>query len=89
MITDLILAFIYYFLYGILGPFLLLPDVALPESFTSAISTATHYLGIVNSILPLTTVALSAGIGIFLAIEIGINTFKIVKWVYTKIPGIG
>lgn len=88
MITSGILYLIYGFVWAITSPFRFFNDVALPAAFTTAVSTAVSYLGIIGQMFPLTIVSLAGVVVIFLAIEGGIGTFKVVKWVYTKIPGI-
>jgi len=89
MIPDAFLNLIFYFIYGLLSPFLLLPDVSLPTSFTSSVATASSTLGVFSVAFPNTLVALIGVVGVYLIVEGSIATFKVVKWVYTKIPGVG
>lgn len=85
MITGLMYLF-YYTILFIASPLLLLPDVTLSSNVTSAITSAGNYLSIVNSVVPVSS--LVAIILLMVSIDTGIFTYKIVKWLYTKIPGI-
>jgi hypothetical protein len=86
MITSAILYLLYGFVWAITSPFRLLPDVALSSNITSAIASANTTLAPLAVVLPLGSLA--GVLIIFLSVEGAIAIFKIIKWVYTKIPGI-
>jgi len=86
MITNVLITIIYYFLYSVIYPIRLLPDVSLPSSITSSITTAGSYFYIFDPILPLSTVFTI--ITLFLTIEGFIVAYKLIMWVIRKIPGI-
>jgi len=89
MITSLILYIIFAFIWAITSPFRLFNDVSLPASFTEGVSGAVGYVSIIYQVLPLTLSAIVGVIVLYLVVEGSIALFKVVKWVYTKIPGIG
>lgn len=64
----------------------LLPTAALPTDATNAITTAGSYLALINQVVPVNTLLII--LGSVLTIELGIFTFKVVKFVYKKIPTI-
>ncbi len=86
MITSAILYLIYAFVWAITSPFRILPDVAIPAQLSSAIASANTTLAPLAVVLPLGSIV--AVLIVFLAVEAAISVFKIIKWVYTKIPGI-
>lgn len=85
----------YYFLYawtgilnGIAATIYALPDATIPTQFSAWLATTGGYLAIATKFLPLTIAALLIAIGMMLAVENADGIFKVVKWVYSKIPGI-
>jgi hypothetical protein len=85
----------YYFLVIITGildliatPISQLPNASLPSSLTAGLSSAGGYIAIVGTLFPLTVVALFGSLTIMVVVENADAIFKVVKWVYTKIPGI-
>ena len=84
--------YIAYILLGIVGfslqPILLLPDVALPAAIATALITAGTYLGVVDSVIPYTLGALFTAFASMLTIELAIFSYKFIRWVYQKIPGV-
>ena len=72
----------------IILPITFLPDVSFPTQLTTSISTAGGYIHIFSIILPTTVPTVFSIFTAFIGIEVGIFTFKLVKWVYSKIPGI-
>ncbi len=86
MITTAILYLLYYAISLVLSPLLLFSDVVLPPQFTDALTSAGASLGIVSVIAPVGTIA--AVIVVFAVVEGFIFGYKIIKWVYTKIPGV-
>jgi hypothetical protein len=77
-------------LYGVIwlitAPLRLLPNATLPDSITTAISTANTYLAAINFILPLSTFLTI--FGIILTIETFILIYKLINWLIRKIPTI-
>lgn len=57
-------------------------------SIVAAVATAGGYLNIVYSILPATTIVLLGALGVLLVFEGGLGAYKVLKWGYSKIPGI-
>lgn len=86
MITSAILYIIYGFIWAITSPFRLMADVALPANITGAVASASSALAPLAVVLPL--VSLVSVLAIFLSVEGAIAIFKIIKFVYTKIPGV-
>jgi len=86
MITTAILFALYGAITLILSPLLLLPDVSISSGVATAISNASSYVSILNTVLPVQTIV--TFFLVFLAVELGIFTYKLIKWVYNKIPGI-
>lgn len=86
MITTGILYLIFAFIALVLSPLLLFPDVAVNSSVASAISTAGQQIGALDLVIPTSTFI--TFFLLFLAVETGIFTYKLIKWVYIKIPGV-
>ena len=63
-------------------------DVTPNASIVAAVSTAGGYLNVVYSILPSTTIVLLGALGVLLVFEGDLAAYKVLKWGYTKIPGI-
>lgn len=63
-------------------------DVAPNTSIVAGVSTASGYVGVSYSVLPITTVAILAVLVPLLLFESGYGAYKILKWGYSKIPGI-
>jgi len=62
-------------------------STGLPTEFTSAITTLTGYVGILDPLVPIAT--LSQAVGIILLYEAVIFTFRGTVWTYQRIPFIG
>lgn len=86
MITTGILYLIFAFIALVLAPLLLFPDVAVNATVATSITTAGNYLSALNVVLPISTLIIF--FLLFLAVETGIFTYKLIKWVYIKIPGV-
>ena len=84
MIFALILNFIYAGVFLITSPIRLLPDVALPASFTSAIVTANGYIASLNGILPVDTIILL--LKLFIGIEVAYFAYKFIMWLIKRLP---
>ena len=86
MISTAILTLLYYAVSALLSPLLLLPDVELSQSVISAITSAGSYVSILDIIIPVGT--LVTILGLMVAVEVAVFTYKLIKWAYSKIPGI-
>jgi len=86
MITTILLNILFVFIGGIVAIFRNFGTVAANNDFASGIATISSYLSPLNSILPLNTII---NILLFeLAFEILYFTYKLIKWGYSKVPGI-
>jgi len=63
-------------------------DVQPNASIVASVSVASGYLHIPYAILPATTLVLLGCLAVLLVFEGGLASYKILKWGYTKIPGI-
>jgi len=86
MISTAILTLLYWILYVITLPIQAFPTATLPAYFSTTITTLNGYLASVWLILPQSTTALIAALGVMLTIEIGIFGYKLVMWVVKRIP---
>lgn len=86
MITNILLAFLSALLSVALYPLTFLPDVTLPSSIASAISSAGAYIATIDAIFPVST--LLSVLASFLAVETAIFVYKLIRWTYQKIPGV-
>jgi hypothetical protein len=85
----------YYFLYfftgvlnGLAAPLYYLPDASIPSSFAGWLSQTGGYISVASKLMPLTIAALFVVLGMIIIVENADGIFKVVKWIYTKIPGI-
>jgi hypothetical protein len=87
MIIDILLDFIYVFLWVPVHLIALLPDVTVDSAFASAFETAGHYLAPFNSFLPIHEL-----FDVFTLLVVYVITpyftFKILNWAIRKIPGV-
>ena len=86
MITTAILYLVIAFIWLVTLPLRLLPDVVLPSNIADSITMAGNYLHIINGVVPVPTLVII--IGAMAVIEAAIWIYKLIKWAYTKIPGI-
>ncbi len=86
MITGVLLSGIFILLRVLISPFTLLSDVTADSSIVSAIASAKSVFAIIDPFFPVGT--LLTVIGIFLAIETYVFTYKLIMWVIKKIPTI-
>jgi hypothetical protein len=86
MITSALLNLVYWLILLVSYPIRQLSDVALPAGVAAALSQAGAELAIINAIFPVST--LIAVILAVLGVEAGYFTYKLIRWVYKKIPGI-
>lgn len=64
----------------------ILPDVSLPGDIATAANTASNYLANLDQIFPVST--LLAVLLLVLVVETAILFYKLIRWVYNKIPGV-
>jgi len=84
MITSLLLAIVYGFVWIVSSPLRLLPDVSLPADVLSSINTAAGYIQAVSYALPATTIlAIFASV---LGVEALILSYKGIMWLIRRIP---
>lgn len=88
MIIYFLVLVVVYLTALIVSPLLLLPDVALDSGTAATIATFGHYFGMVWSAIPLTLTALFVAVGVIIGVETKIFSYKALRWVYSKIPGI-
>lgn len=88
MITYLLISILLNIVMFIASPLLLLPDVSIPAAIASGIASAGIMLAIFYQIVPFTLTALGVIIGVMFVFEASVWTYKLIKWVYQKIPGI-
>lgn len=69
-------------------PITFLPDVTLPANIQTAFVQAGFYFGMIWNVAPVTLVALFASIVVIVGIETKIFSYKTIKWIYNKIPGV-
>jgi len=86
MITTTILYIVVMFLYGITAPLRLFSDVSLNTGFGAAITYINGFLAPADKFLPIST--LLTVFAAVVAIEVIVASYKIIKWVYKKIPGV-
>ena len=83
MITSAFLNIIFDALSYLVG---FLPDVALNNSFTTAITTASGYLTALHNLLPYTVVVILAIIAFDVTFEAGYLLYKVIYWVIRRFP---
>jgi hypothetical protein len=64
------------------------PDIVANPSVVSGIAAATGYLNVAYSFLPLTVSAIVISFGVLVGFEAALIAYRVVKWGYSKIPGI-
>lgn len=84
MILDNFIQLVYGAVYAITYPIRALPVVELPQGITDSISNVGGYLASLNDILPIDTILNI--LGIYLAIELALFTYKLIMWVIKRIP---
>jgi hypothetical protein len=88
MITYWIFYFITGILDGLVLPIQNLPNASLPGGLSSWLSETGGYIALATKIAPLTIAALFVVLTMVVVVENTDGIFKVVKWIYTKIPGI-
>lgn len=85
MIVGAFITFITYILSGIVS---LLPvSAGFPSDVSSSVVTMAGYVAILNVLLPIPTLA--TVVGIVIAAELAIFTFKTFKWLISHLPFVG
>jgi len=85
MIGEFFLKIPYFFLTWLIGVFHV--SSGFPEEVHTAANALGGYLGILDPMVPIATLA--TVIGILFSVEIGIFGFKTLKWLMSHVPGIG
>jgi len=88
MITYLIILLFLGLAAIFVSPLYLLPDVSLDPNVATSIATVGGYLWTIWSVLPGTVVSLLAIVALVVAIETHVISYKVIKWIYNKIPGV-
>ena len=88
MITYYLLYLVVTILNVLAYPFYNIPDAKLPGGFTGWLAAAGGYIATAAHIMPLTIAALFVVLAVIVIFENADGIFKVVKWIYTKIPGI-
>lgn len=86
MIISIILQLILSALFVVITPVMLLPDVSLNSAVPTAIVAASNYLALINQIVPLTILFIV--FGSVLVVENTHFGYKLIRWIYQKIPGV-
>jgi hypothetical protein len=86
MITDVLVLFIYYFILLIVSVISLAGDVTISGSISAAIAAVKPYYMSLDMIFPMVT--LLAIFAIQIVFEGAYIGYRLLKWAYTKIPGI-
>ena len=86
MIIYWLLQIFIYLIQLITAPLTLLPVATLSVDLTGTLTQAGNYLALFDIFLPIPELFIT--FGIVLVIEAGYFGYKVVRWVYNKIPGI-
>lgn len=86
MITSATLYIWLAFILVITLPLRYLGDVVPNSNITEAIAEASGYISPINSFLPVNTLLII--FGVLIAYEAILITYKVIKWVYNKLPGV-
>lgn len=86
MIINALLTFLYILLYAITYPLRIIPDVPELAEINASVLTASGYISNLNGIFPVDTIITQ--LGIFISYELIIALYKVIKWLYQKIPGV-
>lgn len=86
MITDFLITILYNVVAVVVNIFAIFPDVSLPADIYNNLNSVSPYYNGISTIFPVGTLL---DILAFELIVIGFYFgYKIVRWAYTKIPGI-
>ena len=78
MIISAIIYVFYGFVWTLLQPLRLAPDVSLPANVSAAVAMVSQYLNLMDVVLPVSS--LLAVVGAFLTIEAAILGYKVIMW---------
>jgi len=87
MIPYYLLILLIYLFALLIAPLTLLPNASLPATFATGL-IAGQDLGMIWSVAPYTFTALIAAIVVVVGVETHIFSYKAIRWIYQKIPGI-
>jgi hypothetical protein len=88
MITYWLLYFVATVVLGFLYPISFLPAASLPDMVNNSISGIASFIGLVWKFFPLTFAALIAAVVFIVVVENYVLIYKVIRWVYQKIPGV-
>lgn len=86
MIFYWLIRVLLYLLALVTVPLILLPVATLSVNLTATLTQAGNYIALFDIFLPIGM--LLTLFGIVVTIEGGYFTYKVAKWIYSKIPGI-
>lgn len=86
MIVDFLITVIYNVVALIANLFAILPDVSLNGNIVTSINSVAPYYAGLNTVFPMST--LLDILAVELVLVAAYFTYKIIRWAYTKIPGI-
>jgi len=84
MITNALLALIYYLLLIITSPLRLLSDVAINSTVSTNVTALVHYIAIFNTFLPMATLGIV--VGLILTVELGLAAYRLIMWTLRRLP---
>jgi hypothetical protein len=88
MISYFLARLILGFVALLISPLTLLPDAVLPDVVAAVLATIAGYLWVVWTVMPVTLVALISATIVTIGIESHLFSYKVVRWIYSKIPGV-
>ncbi len=87
MILNALLLIFGGFMAGLLAILSIAPNVAPPEIIQSSMTTLAPLISSLGVVFPLPTLFALIGVDIF-GVEIPYFTYKGIRWIYRKIPGV-
>lgn len=88
MIVYFLILIVVYLVAIFVSPLLLFPDVSLDPATIATITTFGHYFGMIWNAIPLTLTALFGAVVVIIGVETKIFSYKSIRWIYSKIPGV-
>lgn len=86
MITSVFFLILYAALAGVVSPLLLFPNVSLSSDITSAITSASSAISVIDVVVPVSTII--AVFVAFVGVEAALFVYKGIRWGYQKLPGV-
>lgn len=86
MIVAALINILYLVLFAVTSPLRLLSDVSVNSTIVSAITTANGYISAVP--FPLFIVSLVGAVSFYVVFEAFYWGYKLLRWLYMKIPGV-